>query len=39
MRAHMYPILCLFLLKGIFLTQGWNPVSDVSCIGRQILYH
>ena len=29
------------LLLGIFLTQGSksNPVSSVSCIGRQVLYH
>ena len=27
---------CLFLLQGIFPTQGFNPVS---CIGRWILYH
>ena len=26
------------LLQGIFLTQGLNRVSFVSCIGRQILY-
>ena len=25
--------------KGIFLAQGWNPVSLVSYILRQILYH
>ena len=30
---------CYALLKGIFLTQGSNPVSSVSCIGRVILYH
>ena len=30
---------CHFLLQGIFLTQGSNPVSCVSCIGRCILYH
>ena len=27
---------CLFLLQGIFLTQGWNPAL-LHC--RQILYH
>ena len=28
---------CCFLLQGIFLTQGSNPL--ISCTGRQILYH
>ena len=28
---------CHTLLQGIFLTQGSNPISYVSCIGRQIL--
>ena len=28
---------CHFLLQGIFLTQGSNPVYCVSCIGRWIL--
>ena len=28
-----------FLLQGIFLTQGWNCVSCISCIGWRILYH
>ena len=27
------------LLQGIFPTQGSDPVSGVSCIGRRILYH
>ena len=27
------------LLQGIFLTQGSNHVSYISCIGRQVLYH
>ena len=26
-------------LQGIFPTQGSNPVSYVSCIGRRVLYH
>ena len=30
---------CQFLLQGIFLTQGSNTHSCVSCIGRWILYH
>ena len=30
---------CHFLLQGIFPTQGLNPVSCISCIGRQVLYH
>ena len=30
---------CHTLLQGIFPNQGWNPVSYVSCIGRQVLYH
>ena len=30
---------CHFLLQGIFLTQGSNPFSCISCISRQILYH
>ena len=30
---------CHFLLQGVFLTQGSNPVSYVSCIGRRGLYH
>ena len=30
---------CHFLLQGIFLTQGSNPSSYVSCIGRWVLYH
>ena len=29
---------CHFLLQGIFLTQGVNHISCISCIGRQILY-
>ena len=29
---------CCFLLKGLFLTQGLNHISYVSCIGRQVLY-
>ena len=29
----------LFLLQGIFPTQGSNPDLLVSCIGRRILYH
>ena len=28
----------LFLLQGIFLTQGSNRVPYISCIGRRILY-
>ena len=24
---------------GVFPTQGLNPVSYISCIGRQVLYH
>ena len=27
------------LLQGIFLSQGLNYVSYVSCIGRHVLYH
>ena len=27
-----------FLLQGIFLTQGLNRVSCISCTGRRILY-
>ena len=30
---------CHFLLQGILPTQGLNPISCISCIGRQILYH
>ena len=30
---------CHFLLQRIFLTQGLNPVSGVSCTGRWVLYH
>ena len=30
---------CHFLLQEVFLTQGLNPRLDVSCLGRQILYH
>ena len=31
---------CHFLLQGIFLTQGSNlHLLQVSCIGRQVLYH
>ena len=30
---------CHSLLQGIFPTQGLNPISCVSCIGRQIPYH
>ena len=30
---------CHFLLQGIFPTQGSNPHSWISCIGRKILYH
>ena len=30
---------CHFLLQGIFLTQGSNHISCVSCMGRWILYH
>ena len=30
---------CHFLLQGIFLTQGSNPMSYISCTGRAILYH
>ena len=29
---------CHFLLQGIFLTQGSNRVSYVSCFGRQVVY-
>ena len=29
---------CHFLFQGIFSTQGSKSVSDVSCIGRWILY-
>ena len=28
-----------FLLQGIFQTQGRNPISCISCTGRQILYN
>ena len=31
-------LLCA-LLQGLFLTPEFEPVSYVSCIGRQILYH
>ena len=30
---------CHFLLQGVFLSQGSNPVSCDFCIGRGILYH
>ena len=30
---------CHALLQEIFLTQGLNQISYVSCIGRQVLYH
>ena len=30
---------CHAFLQGIFLTQGSNSVSYVSCIGRWVLYH
>ena len=30
---------CHFLLQGIFSTQGWNRVSCISCLVRQILYY
>uniref|UniRef100_A0AAA9TF59 Chromosome 17 C4orf33 homolog n=1 Tax=Bos taurus TaxID=9913 RepID=A0AAA9TF59_BOVIN len=30
---------CCALLQGIFLIQGSNPISYISCIGRWILYH
>ena len=30
---------CHFLLQGIFLTQGSNPVPSFSCIDRRVLYH
>ena len=30
---------CHVLLQEIFLTQGSNQLSHVSCIGRQFLYH
>ena len=29
---------CHFLLQGLFLTQGSNRASYVSCFGRQIVY-
>ena len=29
---------CHFLFQEIFSTQGWNPVSCVSCIGMWVLY-
>ena len=28
---------CHFLLQGTFPTQGYNPISRIFCIGRQIL--
>ena len=30
---------CHPLLQGMFPTQGLNPISYVSCIGRQVLYY
>ena len=30
---------CHFLLQGIFLTQESNPLSLVSCIGRQVRHY
>ena len=30
---------CHLLLQGVFLTQGWDLISCVSCIGRQGPYH
>ena len=30
---------CHFLLQGLYLPQGLNPRSCITCIGRQIVYH
>ena len=30
---------CCALLQGIFWPRYWTQVSDISCIGRQVLYH
>ena len=30
---------CHALLQKVFLTQGSNPISCISCNGRRVLYH
>ena len=39
LQARMLKWVAIFFSRGIFLTQGSNPSSCVSCTGRQILYH
>ena len=38
-QARILEWIAIFSSKGIFLAQGWNPVSLASYLIRQILYH